>query len=141
MIQFNGQLNWKLSMKPVKWMMKMWCLCDANIGYCITFRVCTGREENADMDLGYRVIMGLMQPYLGKNHHIFADNYFTSVHLSEALICVSPLARTARNSRNHLRQDACIKVVTPCDSEATDENERSVSMTLFVYTNDEISEI
>ena len=88
MIQFNGRLSWKqyLPMKPVKWGLKLWCLCDASTGYCIRFRVYTGAEEGAGMDLGYRVVMGLMQPYLGKYHHVFADNYFTSVHLAEALL-------------------------------------------------------
>ena len=54
----------------------------------------------AGMDLGYRVVMGLMQPYLGKYHHIFADNYFTSVHLAEALLREKTyLCGTTRSNR------------------------------------------
>ena len=69
--------------KPVKWGIKLWCLCDANTGYCLAFSVYTGAEEQTfNLDLGYRVVMRLMRRYLLSYHHLYADNYFTSVHLA-----------------------------------------------------------
>ena len=52
------------------------------------FEVYTGAANNVAQDkgLGYRVGMGLVEMYLNTNHHVFADNYFTSVPLAEALL-------------------------------------------------------
>ena len=89
-IQFDGRLAWKqyISKKPIKWGIKLWCLCDSNTGYCVAFRVYCGsdREQGVNLDLGYKVVMSLMRDYLQKYHHVYADNYFTSVHLANALL-------------------------------------------------------
>ena len=37
-------------------------------------------------DLGYRVVMKLMENYLHQNRHVYADNYFTSVSLAKDLL-------------------------------------------------------
>ena len=54
MIRFDGRLAWKQYMpkKPVKWGMKLWCLCDANTGYCLEFSLYTGSSEIAGANLG-----------------------------------------------------------------------------------------
>ena len=74
--------------KPVKWGMKIWCLCDSETSYCSAFSVYTGATGNPNdgLDLGYRVVMNLMRPYLSSNRHVLADNYFTSVHLAKDLL-------------------------------------------------------
>ena len=42
-----------------------------------------------NLDLGYKVVMRLMRSYLQRYlqhyHHIYADNFFTLVHLAEDL--------------------------------------------------------
>ena len=91
MIAFDGRLAWKQYMpkKPVKWGMKIWCLCEATSGYCLAFTVYTGAETGVDAvthDLGYRVVMKLMENYLNENRHVYADNYFTSVLLAKDLL-------------------------------------------------------
>ncbi|KAK2162269.1 hypothetical protein NP493_1529g00022 [Ridgeia piscesae] len=76
-----------MPLKPAKWGMKLWCLCDAKSGYCSAFSVYTGATAgNGGLDLGYRVVMGLMKKYLLSNRHVYADNYFTSVHLASDLL-------------------------------------------------------
>ena len=37
-------------------------------------------------DLGYRVVMKLMQNHLNKHHHIYPDNFFTTVTLAKDLL-------------------------------------------------------
>ena len=67
----------------------LWCLCESDAGYCVAFNVyCGSNRDNqqTNLDLGYRVVMGLMANYLNKHHHVFADNFFTSVYLAEALL-------------------------------------------------------
>ena len=91
MIAFDGRLAWKQYMpkKPVKWGMKLWCLCEATSGYCLAFTVYTGAETGVDAvthDLGYRVVMKLMENCLNENRHVYADNYFTSVLLAKDLL-------------------------------------------------------
>ena len=109
MIRFDGRLAWKQYMpkKPVKWGIKLWCLCDANTGYCLVFSVYTGSDENAgaNLDLGYRVVMSLMRRHLHSYHHLYADNFFTSVHLAVDLkqadtSSVAPLAQVGANFRS-----------------------------------------
>ena len=91
MIEFDGRLAWKQYMpkKPVKWGIKLWCLCEATSGYCLAFTVYTGAETGVEAvthDLGYRVVMKLMESYLHENRHVYADNYFTSVSLAKDLL-------------------------------------------------------
>ncbi|MEG7522412.1 MAG: transposase, partial [Chromatiales bacterium] len=104
MIEYNGRLSWKqyLPLKPVKWGIKLWCLCDSDTGYCLKFEVYTGAAINVAQGkgLGYRVVMGLTDLYLNTNRHVFADNYFTSVPLAEVLLQHNTyLCGTTRASR------------------------------------------
>lgn len=90
MISFDGRLSWKQYMpkKPVKWGIKLWCLCDGQTGYCLNFSVYCGGQGNdpvATMGLGYTVIMSLMQNYLLRHHCVFADNFFSSLVLASDL--------------------------------------------------------
>ena len=53
-----------------------------------------------NLDLGYRVVMRLMRPYLHKYHHLYADNFFTSVHLAvDMLQADTYLCGTTRGTR------------------------------------------
>ena len=90
MVAFNGRLSFKQYMpkKPTKWGIKLWCLCDSYTGHCVTFDVYTGTKADAavNLDLGYRVTMELLRNHLLHYQHVFADNFFTSVHLAEDLL-------------------------------------------------------
>ena len=90
-----------MPLKPAKWGMKLWCLCDAESRFCSAFSVYTGATAgNGDLDLGYRVVMGLMKNYLLSNRHVYADNFFTSVHLVSGLLQADTyLCGTTRASR------------------------------------------
>ena len=109
--------------KPVKWGIKLWCLCDANTGYCLVFSVYTGSSESAgaNLDLGYRVVMSLMRRHLHSYHHLYADNFFTSVHLAvDRKQADTYLCGTTRSSRRecpkplaavHLQTGQSVKLV------------------------------
>ena len=89
--------------KSVKCGIKLWCSCDANIGYCVVFKVYTGAEINPNaalFDLSYCVVKQLMRHSLLSYHHVYADNYFTSVFLAEDLLDADTYLRgTIRPSR------------------------------------------
>ena len=54
--------------------------CSIN-GYVSQFQVYVGTETSAETCLGARVVKDLTQNIVGKHHHIFCDNFFTSVKL------------------------------------------------------------
>ena len=88
-IRYDGRLAWKqyTPKKPVKWGIKLWCLCDSFTGYCLAFYVYTGAmNDAAGLDFGYDVAMSLMRRHLRRRHHLYADSFFTSVHLAVDLL-------------------------------------------------------
>ena len=101
---WRGHDSWKqyLPKKPIKWGIKLWCLCDSRTGYCVAFIVYTGAAGNGDvtLDLAYKVVMKLMTKYMLRHHHVYADNYFTSVHLAEDLLQADThMSGTTRSTR------------------------------------------
>jgi len=68
--------------KPTKFGIKIWTLAEAQSGYCLSFQIYTGKTDNAqEKGLSYRVVSDLVSKYLNKNHHVYQDNYFTSIPL------------------------------------------------------------
>ena len=86
MIAFRGQLAMKqyLPMKPVKRGIKVWMCADASNGFVCNMQVYTGKKDGGATEhgLGYRVVQDLTRPFINKNHHVFADNFFTSIPLA-----------------------------------------------------------
>ena len=72
--------------KPNPWGIKVWCAADPRSGYILDFDVYLGRiKEPMLHGLGYHVIMKMAEDYLGKGHHIFFDNLFSSVKQGQDL--------------------------------------------------------
>ena len=90
MVKHNGRLSMKqfMPMKPVKRGIKVWECAEASSGFVCDFQVCTGKRQDGvtEKNLGYLVVHDLTQNFIGKNHHIFCDNFFTSVSLPEDLL-------------------------------------------------------
>ena len=90
MVKHNGQLSMKqfMPMKPVKRGIKVWECAEVSSGFVCDFQVCTGKRQDGvtEKNLGYLVVHGLTQNFTSKNHHIFCDNFFTSVSLAEDLL-------------------------------------------------------
>ena len=73
-------------MKPVKRGFKVWVRAD---GYFSEFSVYEGRSESAltlQDTLGARVVKSLSKNIVGKYHHLFIDNFFTSPSLVDDLL-------------------------------------------------------
>ena len=105
MIAYTGRLGFKqyVPMKPTKRGLKVWMRADPHNGYVNEFQVYTGREGAAERGLGERVVRDLSQSILGLNHHIYCDNYFSSVPLFEYLLENNTYAcGTVRNNRKGL---------------------------------------
>ena len=87
MIKFKGRsaLKQYMPMKPIKRGIKVWVLGDSTNGYFSRFQVYCGRQENREEGLGAHVVKSLTSDLKHKHHHVYFDNYFTSVQLLEDL--------------------------------------------------------
>ncbi|XP_070199329.1 piggyBac transposable element-derived protein 4-like [Littorina saxatilis] len=92
MIKFKGRCSFLqyIPSKPCKWGIKAWALADSESFYLVNFDVYVGKDGadgNArnNIPLGTRVVTKLVEPYYKKRHHVYFDNYFTSVKLVESL--------------------------------------------------------
>ena len=90
MIGFKGRLNFKQYMpgKPQKWGIKVWELANSKNGYVLNMQVYTGKDafdERSGQGLGRRVVDFLTKPVQNKFHHVYFDNFFSSVDLLEHL--------------------------------------------------------
>lgn len=87
MILFKGRSSIKqyMPMKPIKRGYKVWVRADES-GYICEFQVYTGKLNSAETSLGKRVVIDLTRNLVGKYHHVYFDNFFTSVELMEQLL-------------------------------------------------------
>lgn len=104
MVGFKGRIFLKQYMpkKPTKWGIKMWSIACSNTGYVLGGQVYLGKKErrNKDLLLGEQVVMNLGQPFFGKFHHLYFDNFFNSLKLCSLLLDNDTYAcGTARNDR------------------------------------------
>ena len=82
MIRCQSRISLKQYMpqKPVKRGIKVWVRADSNNGYFSQFEVYQGKGSNTSPEFGLAgsVVKTLTRPLVGKHHHIFMDNFFTS---------------------------------------------------------------
>ena len=108
MVAFKGRSHMKqyLPSKPVKLGFKVWTLAEAETGYVCGFEVYTGRRANATRNgLGYDVVMQLTEAYQFERHHLFFDNFFTSVKLRDLEERQTYACGTIRSNRAGLPLD------------------------------------
>lgn len=88
-IPFKGRAHFKVynPMKPDKYGIKLFELCDSVTGYCQTFEIYKGQSNQKPSEYGkiYDLVMRLMSPYLNRGHILHVDNYYTSCDLFKSL--------------------------------------------------------
>ena len=68
--------------KPTRFRIKIWVNSEAKTGYVLKFEIYTGAHEGTrEKGLSYRVVMELMEPFQGKGHCLFIDNFYTGPKL------------------------------------------------------------
>ncbi|PIK49345.1 putative piggyBac transposable element-derived protein 4-like [Apostichopus japonicus] len=103
--------------KPTKRGVKLWVLCDAQVYYCLNFQIYTG--GTGEKGLNFRVVNELMNAYLGKFHHLYTDNFYTSPELLAHLLVHDTLAvGTVRQERLNMpkRLRTSVEVFNPDQS-------------------------
>ena len=89
MIKFEGRSTLKqyMSLQPVKHGIKAWVRADAKNGIMCELSVYAGKEsDQTETNLRAKVVKKLTKNIAGCNHHIYCDNYFTSVPLFKELL-------------------------------------------------------
>ena len=92
-VLFKGRLSFKqnISSKRARFGIKLYQLCTFN-GILLDLIVYHGNMEPGLISLEYcpliteRIPATVMQIYLNKSHHLFIDNYYTSISLAEYLM-------------------------------------------------------
>lgn len=88
LVTFRGRCAFKMYLpsKPGKYGMKLWALVDSDTSYCLNLQPYLGRIGERDVGQSRRVVLELTDFISGTGRHITADNFFTSLELSRALL-------------------------------------------------------
>ena len=111
-VPFKGRISFKVynPKKPNKFSMKFYEVCESKTGYVYHFEVYTGKADsmkkaNASTGLTTKLVMRLLREadLLGKGHHVYFDNYYTSPDLFRQLLRETTYAcGTVRQNRKGL---------------------------------------
>ena len=95
MVGFCGRFGAKkqyMPAKPTKYGIKVFTCVDSGLGYVLNFLVYTGGDTLETASSIYstlpqpaRIVLHLLEPYLGKGHTVFTDRYYTSLPLAITL--------------------------------------------------------
>ena len=118
-IACKGRLGFRQYMpaKPTKYGIKVWMAADSENGYVNNMAIYQGGEEGKDGCVhgqGYDVVMSMARPFLNKNHHLFFDNFFSSVKLFDHLLSQDTYAcATVQSNRKEMPRCAKQKLKQP----------------------------
>ena len=94
MVKYKGHVGGKVCMprKPVKLGFKIWCCSCSCCGYLCTFQVYHGASRDLvtgrkvpERGLAKRVVGNLVAPFVGVNHVLYCDNFYSSGPLVDSL--------------------------------------------------------
>ena len=109
--------KWYNPSKPSKWHLKLFEVSDAKTGYVVAFKVYSGKNSTrivTDADVldpqcttTIKTVIGLLKKgnFLGKGHHVYMDNYYSSpellweLHYKETFAC-----GTCRSNRKNMTE-------------------------------------
>lgn len=90
LLLFRGRLSIRqyIKIKAAKYGIEFFELTTPD-GYVLNFEVYEGKNSKTDEVKGEKtqnIVLRLMEPYLSKGHHVYMDNYYNSIRLSERLL-------------------------------------------------------
>jgi hypothetical protein len=107
---FKGRLFCKqyCPMKRERFGVKTFSIVDDSTGMVLNSIIYSGKGHvfgysSKDYGYGGSIVMDLLEPYLGKGHHLYCDNYFSSPNLALKLLGErTSLTGTVRRNRKHM---------------------------------------
>jgi hypothetical protein len=108
--KFKGRCSFKqyIKNKPVKWGIKIFCVCCSLTSYLWNAYFYVGKsrsadDEHEDVSVTHQTVIKLLTPLKGKNHHVYMDNYYTGIPLFKELQSMDIYATgTVRTNRKGL---------------------------------------
>lgn len=90
LLLFRGRLSFRqyIKIKAAKYGIEFFELTTPD-GYVLNFEVYEGKNSKTSEAKGEKtqnIVLRLMDPYLSKGHHVYMDNYYNSIRLSERLL-------------------------------------------------------
>jgi hypothetical protein len=115
--KFKGRCIFKqyIKNKPVKWGIKIYCVCCSLTSYFFHGEFYIGKREEVDaavknMSIMVQTVCRLLRPLQGFNHRVYMDNFYTSIpvftQLARMLIWSTG---TIRTNRKYLDKEVTIK--------------------------------
>ena len=110
MIPWRGRLSFPqfIASKPIQFGIKVWVLADSESKYIYRQQLYIGRNpgERAEVDLATRVVKELCAGLEDYGHHLYTDNFYTSVDLYQYLYDKKIYAcGTIKGSRNNFPKE------------------------------------
>lgn len=86
LIKFMGRLSFKqyIKNKKSRFGIKLFKLCISPC-YTLAIKVYAGKEANAELNVGSKIVLELSEPYLDCGRTLYVDNWYTSIELAESL--------------------------------------------------------
>lgn len=90
LVGFRGRFRYKMYVpnKPSKYGIKIMCLCDARTHYLLNACIYAGKDVTANprkLAVPTLNVLQLVQPIVNSNRNITADNWFSSIELTNEL--------------------------------------------------------
>ena len=95
MVGFKGRVGFRqyCPLKPIKWGLKSFVLADSDTGFILNIIPYAGGETkdiylsncNPELPSLTQIVLALVENYLDKGHHIYADRLYSSVLLVDEL--------------------------------------------------------
>ena len=119
LLTYRGRVPFKqyIPIKPGKYGIKLWMLCDSKTSYVCRLQVYTGRHEGQEREQnqGERVVLDLTRDMVGSGRNITTDNFFTSLRLAQKL---SEKQMTLLGTMRKNRKELPTQLVTATGREA-----------------------
>jgi len=115
--KFKGRCSFKqyIKSKPVRWGLKIFCVCCSLTGYLWNASIYVGKNETdedkkEEISATHSLVKSLLQPLSGRNHIVHMDNWFTSIPLFNDLAAMFIwCCGTVRVNRKGLCKDVTMK--------------------------------
>nr|XP_053627819.1 piggyBac transposable element-derived protein 4-like isoform X2 [Cherax quadricarinatus] len=150
LILFKGNLSFRqyLPSNHNRFGIKLFVLCDCETGLVLDFIVYNGRNtlNNAGqkLDISGDIVRKMIEPYLGKGHTLFTDNWYTSPMLADFLrVNKTDVCGTVRRNRKHMPRfsggsaDGAVQVFHANDTMALQwHDKRDVTLLSTIHRNE-----
>ena len=138
--KFKGRCVFKqyIKNKPVKWGIKIFCVCCSATSYLCNAMFYVGKAQDNYQDsnesVTHTTVKKLLEPFAGKNHHVFMDNYYTGIPLFKDLQNMDIYSTgTIRTNRKGLDQRVTMKKSEETQLKKNPGTTRFSSCGNFVY--------